>query len=135
MQTRRLLMKIWRVVSAVGVCIGVAAVAFKLTRSEPILPANVTGWNCEAFITQTKHDLPPGTPRAIVQAYLDERKFPYEYVDPDLSYDPKGPAFYSDLYKIGRFLLIFDENLVVRIHLDEQNRLREIVFRVDVDAP
>src|SRR5216684_1701933 len=58
------------------------------TRDERILPSQVSLPNVETFQAQMRRDLPVGTPKEAVEAYLNQLKFRYEFFKVDSTYDP-----------------------------------------------
>ena len=91
-------------------------------------PSEVSLSNVEAFEAQMRRDLPLGTPKANVEAYLKCWSIPYFFADADGT--PTGNAFYGTLMKIGKKSK-FTGHLAIRIFLDEEDKIREIVFRID----
>ena len=94
-----------------------------------ILPSQITLSNLTAFEAQTLRDLPTGTPRKDVEAYLTRWNIPYTFVGYGPIYGPDGNSFLAALKNIGRFN-IFTADLEVWIHLDGDEKVRGVDFRV-----
>ena len=81
--------------------------------------------NVEAFQEQVRRDVPLGTAKADVEAYLTRWDIPHQYIGPRASYPPLGNSFYGLLEDIG-YYHGFTPSLNVRIFLDDTNLVREI---------
>jgi hypothetical protein len=101
---------------------------------ERISPSKVTLDNLEAYKAQVRRDLPIGTPKEEVETYLTRGGIPHDYFGAYPIYGRNGNSFQGTLKNIGTYL-IFRANLLIRILLDDQNKVRQIIFRVDCDAP
>ena len=97
---------------------------------ERILPNQVTLSNVGLFEEQMRRDLPPGSSKVAVESYLTHWSIRHSFVPPGAIYGPDGNAFFAILEDIGK-RNIFTASLAIRVHLDEYENVREIVFRVD----
>jgi len=93
---------------------------------ERILPSEVTLENHDAFMDQLHRDLPLGTAKQDVEAYLARWEIPYYFLD--ARYGSFGNAYHAVLEDLGWYQG-FTTRLNVWIHLDDTNLLREIRFR------
>lgn len=99
------------------------------------IPANkVTLGNVEAFEKQVARDLPVGTPKDNVEAYLIHEKITHSFYSSDPIYGPDGNTFQGTIRNIG-VRLIFEGDLAIRIHLNAQDKVDKVWFRIDYDAP
>lgn len=94
-----------------------------------ILPSMVNLSNVEAFKEQTKRDLPPGTPKAAVEAYLTRWKIRCSFVPPSGLFKRFANSYHCSLRDIG-LRAIFWAWLSIWIHLDNDDKLREIKFDI-----
>jgi hypothetical protein len=88
--------------------------------------------NLDAFEAQIRHDIPRGTSKKAVEAYLVRERIPHGFAD--ASYGDAGNEFYGTLKNIG-IRLGFEANLAIRVRLDGAGKVDVISFRVDYDAP
>jgi hypothetical protein len=103
-------------------------------RSEFISAEEVTLFNADAFEEQLRRDIPHGTPKDVVETYLFQHNIGYVFEPASEFAGPHGNAFYGSIENIGTRVM-FSAHLAIRIFLDPEGRVREIVFRVDYDAP
>ena len=101
---------------------------------ERILTADVTLSNVDAFKEQVRRDLPLGTKKGEVDAYLKRWNFRYDFFEPNPVYGRNGNSFQAVLQDIG-YRLIFPVDLLIRIHLDGNDEVSEIFFRLDTETP
>jgi hypothetical protein len=95
---------------------------------ERISPSEVTLDNLEAFEAQVRRDLPIGTSKEDVEAYLTRCGLPYDFFGPSPLYD--GNSFQTTIENIG-MRVVFMAHLFIRIRLDQHDKVKEIFFRVD----
>jgi len=93
-----------------------------------ISPSEVTLDNLEEYEAQVRRDLPIGTPKEDVEAYLTRCGLPYDSIGPNPLYDAN--SFQTTIENIG-IRVIFQASLFIRIRLDQQDKVKEILFRVD----
>ena len=99
------------------------------------IPANGVNWsNMSSFQKQVEFDLPIGTSKEQVEAYLRREKIPYFFADAGYGEKTGGNAFYGTLKHIGR-RAGFDASLAIRIHIGASNKVDKVWFRTDYDAP
>ena len=93
-----------------------------------ISPSEVTLSNLDAFEAQMRRDLPIGTPKQDVEAYLTQSKIRHGFTEGRSG--PFGPLFQATIENIGR-RVVFTASLAIRIHLDPDGKVDEITFRVE----
>lgn len=93
-----------------------------------IHPNQVTLDNMEAFEIQVRRDLPIGTDKEDVEAFLTNWSIEYEYFAPDYGSEHYANSYRIVLSNIGT-RVFFPASLIIYIHLDESDMIREIVFR------
>ena len=93
-----------------------------------ILPSEVTHENLYAFQEQTRRDLPVGTAKQDVEAFLTRLNIRHTYLPPDSGYLEYGNSFHAVLDDLGWYQG-FAVKLYIWIHLDDTNLVREIRFR------
>lgn len=83
-----------------------------------------------------RHDIPLGTPRSKVEAYLSQQNIPHGFAEPEPALIDQNiqNAFYGTIKGIG-VRWGFPASLAIRIHLDGNEKVDKIWFRVDYDAP
>jgi hypothetical protein len=99
-----------------------------------IMPSDVTLDNLSDYEAQVRRDLPIGTPKGEVEAYLDHYNIPHSFIPPNTVYPPASNSFQATLENIG-VRIIFPAGLLMKIFLDDQDKVREITFHVEYDAP
>jgi hypothetical protein len=97
---------------------------------ERISPSEVTLDNLEAFEAQMRRDLPIGTSKEDVEAYLTRCGLRYDFVGLNPGYGPDANSFQTTIENIG-IRVIFMAHLLIRIRLDQHDKVKEIYFRVD----
>lgn len=96
---------------------------------ERILPSDVTMDNHEAFQEQMRRDLPLGTAKADVEAYLTRWRIPYDFFGPN--YGALGNSFHAVVEDLGMYHG-YTPRLSAWIYLDDANLVREIRFHLRV---
>jgi len=81
-----------------------------------------------------RRDLPVGTPKADVESYLTRENIPHAFLSADKIYGHDDSLFHAVLRNIG-IRVIFSADLSIWIHIDQNDRLREIRSRIQYDAP
>jgi hypothetical protein len=94
-----------------------------------ILPTKVSLSNVDVFEKQMRSDLPPGTAKDEVESYLTRWKIPHSFANS--RYPVGGNTFQGEIEHIGERMIIFDTSLAIRIHLDGDEKVDEIKFRLD----
>jgi hypothetical protein len=117
--------------------ISVSAFAKQATDTNPsrtsrILASQVTLSNVELFKLQVIRDLPIGTSKEDVESYLTNLKVEHSFVDARSLIDQN--TFYGGIENIG-FRLGFPGSLAIRIHIDAQDKVDRVSFRIDYLAP
>jgi len=94
-----------------------------------ILPSDVTLANVEAFQEQMQRDLPVGTAKQDVEAYLTHWEIPHTYIGGDPANLEYANSFHAALSDIGsrNFLRA---SLSIWITHDQDDKLRDIWFSV-----
>jgi hypothetical protein len=96
--------------------------------AERILPQDVSTRNLEAYEAQFRRDIPVGTPKAEVEGYLTRMNIRHLFL-PSSIYGNDGNVFQAVFNDIGT-VLGFQASLGIWIRLDEEDKVREIVFRL-----
>ena len=103
-----------------------------------IAPTSVTLENVERYEEQVRQELPIGTPKEAVEAYLRRIAVTHSFV-PASAVNPFGNTFNALIENIGRTAvgpgLFANANLEIHVHLDDNERVDRIEFNVVVDAP
>jgi len=94
-----------------------------------ILSNQITISNLAVFEAQTLRDLPTGTSKKDVEAYLALWNIPHTFFGSDPIYGKDGNCFMLAFKNIGT-VNIFTASLQVWIPLDENDKVRGIDFRV-----
>jgi len=97
--------------------------------AERILPSEVTSRNANAFEGQVRRDLPLGTPKSDVESYLTGWKIDHSYA-PGPRYENTFWAAIKDVKYRGSELAW----LVIRIHLNAEERVGQITFALEVNV-
>jgi len=97
-----------------------------------ILPDNVTLSNRGSFERQLRQDLPIGTAKERVEDYLTDLKIKHFFNGRPALIDQN--TFYAMVDDIGSWFG-FPGTLQIRIHLDGNDKLDSMTFRVDHLAP
>jgi len=84
----------------------------------------VTMKNVEEFKATMNSTLPPGSSKKQVEDYLSNLNLENTYVDED-------KMFYAIVPKIGRYRIIYETSLLIRIKLDHLNRVKNIVYKLE----
>jgi hypothetical protein len=84
----------------------------------------VTLDNVDEFKKELTAKLPAGTTIGEIEKHLSESKIEHSYVKQD-------KIFYAILPKIGRYRIIYDASLLIRIHLDDDENLNKIEFELE----
>lgn len=91
-------------------------------------PGEVSLLNMESFKEQLRRDLPPGTTKEDAEAYLNRREIAHSFVGPDVALPSAGNVFRALIEDVGPpFIYLY---LEIRIWLDEQDKVREVAFRL-----
>ena len=98
-----------------------------LLTEERILPNEVTLDNLEAFQEQMRRDLPVGTPKADVGAYLARWDISHHFFG--TNYGSLGNSFHAVLEDLGIYHG-YTPRLNAWIDLDDTNLVREIRFHL-----
>jgi hypothetical protein len=128
--------------STVGVLLAaLAAAAFFTLGNSTISAAVVTKRissgevrlsNLDAFEAQIRRDVPLGAPKQRIETYLSQQNIPHLFAEPNSGVGEN--TFYGTLKNIGA-RWGFPASLAIRIHLDHNEKVDKIWFRVDYDAP
>lgn len=118
--------------SARGNSNGVEHVSHGGTTTGHILASEVNLSNVKAYEAQFRHDVPIGTSKQRVGAYLAEQKIPHFFTEPNSGSGEN--TFYGTIKNIGS-RWGFPASLAIRIHLDSHEKVDKIWFHVDYDAP
>ena len=97
-----------------------------------ILPKDVSLANLAAFEKQFSADLPVGTSKEAVEAYLLRWELPHEFAGRNSPADRN--TFFARMENIG-LRLSFPASLVIKVHLSEMDRVERIEYRTDYSAP
>jgi len=84
----------------------------------------VTLGNVDQFKSDLVKNLPVGTKKERIKGYLEELGLGYSYAD-------STKKFYAMLPDIGTYRLIYSSSLLIRIQLDQDDRLVQIEFVVE----
>lgn len=87
--------------------------------------------NIETFEAQFRQDIPLGTPRRAVESYLVRQSVPHFFTEQGSGLGEN--TFYGTLRNIGT-RWGFPASLAIRIHLNGNERVDKIWFRIDYDA-
>ena len=101
-------------------------------RTSRILASQVTLSNVELFKLQVIRDLPVGAAKEDVESYLTSLKVEHSFVDARSLIDQN--TFYGGIENIG-FRLGFPGSLAIRIHVDTNDKVDKVSFRIDYLAP
>jgi hypothetical protein len=102
------------------------------TRTSRILASQVTLSNVELFKLQVIRDLPIGTAKEDVESYLTSLMVEHSFADTRSLIDQN--TFYGGIENIG-FRLGFPGSLAIRIHVDANDKVDKVSFRIDYLAP
>jgi hypothetical protein len=64
---------------------------------------------------------PAGSPRRCLEYFLSEKKIEHSYV-------PKERKIYAIIPKIGRYRIIYDTSLLIRVQFDQDDKVQRIEF-------
>ena len=98
-----------------------------------ILPSAVTLSNVETFKEQLIRDIPIGTTKGDVEAYLTKWKIVHSFVDPGSLIDEN--TFYGIIENIGVRMGLFPASLAIRIHVDAMDKVDRVLLRIDYLGP
>lgn len=107
-----------------------AAITLFLGCSEDIGAPNenvshgVTMANVEKFKSELLEKLPTGTP---VSDVLEE----FKRLELEHTYVPSEKTVFAIVPKIGKFRLVYDTSLLIRVHLDENEQVDHIEFLLE----
>ncbi|MCY4428259.1 MAG: hypothetical protein OXC05_14700 [Halieaceae bacterium] len=87
----------------------------------------VTMKNVENFKAEFSRELISGISKEKVESYLSELNLEHSYVDSEKKY-------YAIVRKVGWSRIIFESNLLIRIHLDTSYRVEKIEYELEYNG-
>ncbi len=113
--------------------VGAAGIAYQYARSgqssTPIAGPDFSRFNLSSFERQVRHDLPVGTSKDAVDAYLTKLKIGHSYVGEKNDFGIADHTFYTIVEDFTWFLHI-TVDLETEIHLDKNEKVDGIKFNV-----
>ncbi|RUO18182.1 hypothetical protein CWE08_11900 [Aliidiomarina iranensis] len=84
----------------------------------------VTMKNLDQFKECLSSELVPGIPKSHVQDHLTALDLEYSYVE-------REKTFYAIVPKVGRYRIIYETSLLIRIKLDEEDKVKNIEYELE----
>lgn len=84
----------------------------------------VTMKNLDQFKESLSSELEPGTSKSHVQDHLTALGLEHSYVE-------RERTFYAIVPKVGRYRLIYETSLLIRIKLDAEDKVKDIEYELE----
>lgn len=80
--------------------------------------------NVEDFKAEFSDELPVGSSKEKVESHLNQLNLEHSYVESE-------KKFYAIARKIGRYRIIYETNLLIRIQLDDSEQVEHIEYEIE----
>jgi hypothetical protein len=80
--------------------------------------------NVEDFKAQFSDELPVGSSNEKVERYLNQLNLEHSYVESE-------KKFYAIVPRIGRYRVIYETSLLIRIQLDDSEQVEHIEYEIE----
>lgn len=97
---------------------------FLSTTSCALADSRITMKNIENFKSTFNSELPVGSSRADVESYLAKLNLEYSYVESERK-------FYAIIPKIGRYRIIYESSLLIRVQMDVADKVEKIEYKIE----
>lgn len=84
----------------------------------------VTLKNIESFKADLSNELPAGSPQEKVDSYLNHLNLEHSFVESEGKY-------YAIVRKVGRYRIIYETNLLIRIQMDAYGQVQQIEYELE----
>lgn len=84
----------------------------------------ITMKNIEQFKSELNQELAAGSSKEKVERYLKDLKLEHSYAESE-------KKFYAIVRKVGRYRIIYESNLLIRIQLNTENLVEKIDYEIE----